>query len=123
YLGMPPKMFIGLRPKKYSILLHNNKEKRTAKGITKSVIKKQLNHELYRKCLSEQIKTSHEMTCIKSERHFLFADKIFKVGLCAYDDKRFVQDCGIDTYAYGHYAIRDYTNKKLLENLDCIQSV
>ena len=33
--------------------------------------------------------------------------EIQKVGLCAYDNKRYLLDDGIESYAYGHYRIAD----------------
>ena len=102
----------------YSILLSDKTEKRTAKGISKSAIKKQLTHELYKNCLFNRSKTYNEMRLIRSDGHQLFTDKINKVGLCAYDDKRYVKDCGIETYAYGHHAIRDYVNCRILKSLE-----
>ena len=31
--------------------------------------------------------------------------EIQKVGLCAYDNKRYLLDDGIESYAYGHHKI------------------
>ena len=102
----------------YSILLSDKSEKRTAKGISKSVIRKQFRHALYEESLLQETCTVNEMTLIRSENHHLFADNITKVGLCAYDDKRYVCDCGIKSLAYGHYKIRDHLNLNLLSTLE-----
>jgi hypothetical protein len=55
--GFPIQEFVGLRPKMYSIhYTENNKqvEKKTAKGIKKSVRKRKLRHAGYRECLFEK---------------------------------------------------------------------
>ncbi|KAK3093489.1 hypothetical protein FSP39_016361 [Pinctada imbricata] len=116
--GTPVVSFVGLRSKMYSILLADNSEKRAAKGISKSVIKKDLNHKLYKKILLEKSKTLNEMISIRSDHHELFIEKINKTGLCGYDDKRYVKECGIESYAYGHYFVRDHTNRRILEKLE-----
>jgi hypothetical protein len=48
--GAVVEEFIGLRSKMYS-LKYSGKEKKAAKGITKSVIQKELRHNAYRECL------------------------------------------------------------------------
>jgi len=45
---VPIKEFIGLSNKMYSILIDNDKEKKTTKGIVKCVINKELKHEMYK---------------------------------------------------------------------------
>ena len=50
--GKPIKEFVGLRSKMYSVLLDNNSEKKTAKGI-KNVKEKNLHHEDYKRVLFE----------------------------------------------------------------------
>ena len=49
--GVPIVEFCGLRSKMYSILLDNDKEKKTGKGIKKSALKKYVRHEDYKRCL------------------------------------------------------------------------
>ena len=57
------------------------------------------------------------MKSIRSGNHKLYLDNITKVGLCADDDKRYVKDCGIDSYAYGHLKIRDIVNENIVRSL------
>ena len=42
---------------------------------------------------------------IRSFDHDIYTVNVTKISLSAYDDKRFIQDDGISSYAYGHYAI------------------
>ena len=45
------------------------------------------------------------MKTIRSINHKIGSYEINKISLSCYDDKRYIQDDGISTYAYGHYAI------------------
>ena len=96
--------FVGLRSKMYS-MLYNGKEKKTAKGITKSVIESKLKHDMYRDCLIRGKQTRSKMNQIRSKDHQLFSITLNKIGLSPFDDKRFVLDNGMDTLAHGHYTI------------------
>ncbi|KAK3107369.1 hypothetical protein FSP39_012926 [Pinctada imbricata] len=116
--GVPIRNFIGLRSKMYSIKLEDSSEKRTAKGISKSVIRKHLSHDLYEKTLRHREKLMSEMTLIRSDNHKLYTERINKVGLCGFDDKRYIRDCGIRSFAYGHFAIRDEVNVNILNQLE-----
>ena len=104
--GDPINEFIGLRSKMYSIKFDDmGKEKKVAKGIVKSVIKKELTHERYKHILESSGKMYSNMTVIRSEKHKVYTMVINKVSLSAYDDKRWIKDDGISSYAYGHYKI------------------
>ena len=51
--GVPIIEFVGLRSKMYSYKKDNDKQERTAKGIKKAVIQKNINHENYKQTLLE----------------------------------------------------------------------
>ena len=74
-----------------------------AKRIVKSVIEKDIRHEMYRNILHTGGKQRSEMTVIRSVKHQLYTTVISKVSLSAYDDKRWIKKDGISSYAYGHY--------------------
>ena len=95
--------FIGLRSKMYSIKFDDGKECKTAKGIVKSVIKKDIKHDMYRDILESGGKMHSKMSVIRSNKHQLYTLELNKVSLSAYDDKRYILDDGISSYAYGHY--------------------
>ena len=94
--------FVGLRPKMYSIKLENS-EKKTAKGVSKSTIKKKLKHDMYKKCLFEKRKISAKMHYIRSDCHNIYSVEVNKIALSPFDDKRYVLPNGTDTLALGHY--------------------
>lgn len=47
---------VGLRPKMYSLRLATGEEKKTARGVSKSVIINQLRHVMYKDCLFSRTK-------------------------------------------------------------------
>jgi hypothetical protein len=103
-VGVPISEFVGLRSKMYSIL-YGGTEKKTAKGISKTAIKKQLRHAAYRDCLLNRNMTMVHMKQIRSFSHQLYSLTVNKIGLSPYDDKRYVLHDGCDTLAHGHFKI------------------
>jgi hypothetical protein len=101
--GNPIKEFVGLRAKMYSILEKDDVEKKkTAKGITKSTIRK-LTHQQYLDALFNEISNVLSMQQIRSENHTLMTVNVRKTGLSPYDDKRYVLQDKINTLAHGCY--------------------
>ena len=103
--NIPITEFIGLRSKMYSYIKNDDNENKTAKGIKRNVIKNDLNHRNYKETLFNNQQVHHKMKTIRSDKHQLNSYEINKVSLSAYDDKRFLHNDGINSYAYGHYKI------------------
>ena len=97
--GVPIIEFIGLRSKMYSYQKDNDKQDRTAKGIKKNVIKKDLTHESYKQTLLENKQMYHKMKTIRSIKHKLGSYEINKVSLSCFDDKRYLTKDGIKSFA------------------------
>ena len=97
--------FVGLRSKMYSYIKENNQCGKTAKGIKKNIIKKNITHENYKQTLFENKQICHKMKTIRSQNHELGSYEINKVSLSCFDDKRYIHDNGKTSYAYGHYKI------------------
>ena len=108
----PVVEFVGLRSKMYSLITHDGKEKSTAKGIKTSFQKKHLKHDLYKRCLLQNITTSASCYQIGSDNHQLSTNKIVKAALSPYDDKRYLLADTTDTLAYGHCKIAEAIAKK-----------
>ena len=85
----------------YSYLaeMKNNK---TAKGVKKVVIKNEIKHSDYLNVLFEKKKMYHQMRSIRSELHQISSYHVNKVSLSPFDDKRYILDDGITSYAYGN---------------------
>ena len=97
--------FVGLRSKMYSYMKDNDKGGKTAKGIKKNIITKNIKHEDYKEVLFNNKQMHHTMKTIRSEKHQLGSYEINKVSLSCFDDKRYIHNDGITSYAYGHYKI------------------
>ncbi len=105
--GYSMKKFVGLRPKLYSYMYENKDgelvENHTAKGINKGVKKTKLSFADYEECLQKLELKSLSMNSIRSDHHKLYSLTTNKIGLSAFDDKRYICDDGISTLAHGHY--------------------
>ena len=102
----PISEFVGLRSKMYSYLKDDQKGGKTAKGIKKNIIKKNITHENYKQTLFENKQMYHKMKTIRSQNHELGSYEINKVSLSCFDDKRYILEDGINSYGYGHYNIK-----------------
>ena len=103
--GVPVFEFIGLRSKMYSYMKDNDKGGKTCKGVKKQVIKKDITHNNYKDVLFNNKQIMHTMKTIRSEKHQLGSFELNKISLSCFDDKRFIHENGITSYAYGHYKI------------------
>ena len=99
--GLPIVEFVGLRSKMYSYIKDNEQSSRTAKGIKKNVIKKQLGHDKYKDVLFNKKQMCHTMRLIKSEKHQIGSYVVDKISLSCFDDKRYIHENGVTSYAYG----------------------
>ena len=97
--------YVGLRPKLYSYVTLSEKEEKKAKGVKKPVIKNQLKFEEYKECLFNKSILRKEQYNIRSYDHEVFTEKINKIALSPFDDKRYILEDGIHTLAWGHYKI------------------
>ena len=103
--GIPITEFVGLRSKMYSYVKDNEQTARTAKGIKKQVIKKNITHDNYKEVLFNNEQMQHTMKTIRSKNHQLGSFELNKISLSCFDDKRFIHENGITSFAYGHYKI------------------
>ena len=103
--GMPIVEFIGLRSKMYSYIKDDHMGCKTAKGIKKNIIKKNITHENYKDILINSKQMQHKMQTTRSQNHQLGSYEN-KTSLSCFDDKRYILENGIDSYAYGHHKIK-----------------
>ena len=95
--------FVGLRSKMYSLRTARGIEKKTAKGIQRSAIKKCLRHQMYVDCLETGRTTRCTTRAIRSINHQLYTVRQTKTALCSFDDKRYVLEDRKTTRAHGHF--------------------
>ena len=91
----------------YSYVKDNEKGGKTAKGIKKNVIKNNVKHENYKDTLFNNKQMHHKMKTIRSQNHQLGSYEINKVSPSCFNDKRYILDNGQESYAYGHYLIKN----------------
>ena len=84
----------------------NQKGGKTAKGIKKNVIKKNIMQEDYKETLFNNKQMHHKMKTIRSQNDELSSYEINKVSLSCFDDKRYIHEDGITSYAYGNKNIK-----------------
>ena len=83
--GIPINEFIGLRSEMYSYLKDTNECGKTAKGIKKNVIKKDIKHDNYKDVLFNNEQVYHKMITIRNQ---LGTYEINKISLSCFDNKR-----------------------------------
>ena len=107
------KEFIGLRAKLYSILLDqpivtsgkNIIEKRATAGVKTSVAAKYLQHNMFREVFQHQNRMDITQQLFVSENHQIFTKNKTRIGLSAFDDKRYILSDLKTTLPYGHYSL------------------
>ena len=97
--------FIGLKSKMYSYVKDNEKGRKTTEGIKKNVIKNKIKHKDYKNVLLNNEQLHHKKKTTRSQKHQLRSYEINNVSLSCFDDKHYINDNGISSYAYGHYKI------------------
>src|SRR5690606_29827946 len=101
------------RPKMYSILVDDGTGKLTgskkAKGIKKSVIKKYITHDDFKKVLMETGRTFARMKMLRSSSHEIRSIEVQKVGLFCYDNKRYILN-NVQTLAHGYKGFHPFEN-------------
>ena len=125
--GLPIIEFIGLRPKMYSFKTEDRKEKKTGKGIKKSVLKKEVRHQDFKDCLFKCKEYQNAMMGFRSQRHGLFTIKQTKKSLSPFDDKRSIREDGYTTRAHGHWRngvarlqMEKVTTPELIESMEAL---
>jgi hypothetical protein len=101
--------FVGLRAKMYSFVTDDQKESKKAKGIKRSVVKNELKFKDYKRSLFGEVKSDIQQivkfNTIRSYKHDVYSISQTKIGLCSFDDKRYLLD-NVSTLAYGNYRIK-----------------
>lgn len=110
--------FCGLRPKCYSIKVHELNletmaaddlnmfsQKQAAKGVKRNIIHNHLKFGDYVECLKTGVSKSINYQSITSLKHQLYSTAHKKIGLAAMDSKRYIFNCGIHSASYGSLLI------------------
>lgn len=108
--------FVGLRAKCYALRSLDDKsidqKMKKSKGVKKCVLKRKITFKDYIECIQKNCKIKRTQHSIRSLKHDVYTIKQEKIALCPFDDKRYIiKPNGVDTLAWGHYAIDIYEKK------------
>ncbi|XP_015783859.1 uncharacterized protein LOC107361535 [Tetranychus urticae] len=95
---------VAIKSKLYAIK-YGTKKKLTAKGVQKAIVKSAITIDDYKDCLFNHVLLNHDNFRLQSKQHSISSVKINKLSLSPLDDKRYILDDGISSYAFGHYKI------------------
>ena len=95
--------FCGIRSKLYCYTIDKeNEDHKRCKGVKKSVAEKDLNMELYKKCIFDHNNISVSQNVIRSYSHQLYTETVNKVALNFNDDKLYICEDNINTFKFGY---------------------
>ena len=78
------------------------------KGTVNATVSDNITIDTIKDTVINRTLTKHDNYCIRSKMHKLGIYKIKKVSLSCYDDKRFILEDGITSYAHGHKVIKNH---------------
>ena len=99
------KEFIGIRSKTYAFIKNNNEISKKLKGVSKSVVKKDIKFDDYKRCIFENKEKIVSVHSIRSKDLSNYSLEQSKVALRNTDDKR----CWVNatqSLAWGHSALK-----------------
>ncbi|XP_054257389.1 uncharacterized protein LOC128982453 [Macrosteles quadrilineatus] len=76
-----------------------------AKGVNRAVVAKGLTVDDYRRCLQEQRVLYTDNDRFQSRHHIIYSVVVSKRSMAPYDDKRYIEEDGVNTLPWGHYKI------------------
>ena len=100
------KEFVALTAKTYACLMDDDSEYKKAKGTKKCVIKRRFMFENYKGCLFNNKIILQWQQRFKSDYHNVYTEKINKIALSSYDDKRLQTLDKATTYPHGTNAFK-----------------
>ena len=108
--------FCVLKPKTYSYKLDSDDEVKKAKGNKKCVVKRHITFNNYDDILFNSNKLLRTQFTFKSDHHNIHTEKINKIPLNYFDDKRIQLDDKITTYPYGNFDNETNINFEIKNN-------
>ena len=115
--------FCVLKPKTYSYKLDSDDEVKKAKGTKKCVVKRHITFNNYDDILFNSNKLLRTQFTFKSDHHNIYTEKINKIPLNYFGDKRIQLDDKITTYPYGYFDNETHINFEIKNNTDKINEV
>ena len=97
--------FVGLRAKLYSHKIFEGEESKKCKGVKKGVVDGSIKIKDYEDCLFTRKEQLRSMNVIRSYNHEIYTEEVNKIALSSHDDKCYILENQINTYAWGHHGI------------------
>ena len=101
--------FAGLRAKMYSIKTMKGESRKAANGVSRRVTNKEIKHEDFKRCLTENEMMNHWMPKIGHTHHNVETQYKMKRSLNPFNDKKWIHKNGEDefeTYSFGHRKLK-----------------
>ena len=108
------KEFVALRAKTYAYSMHDDCEKKKAKGTKESVVKRELMFENYKDCLFNDKVILKLQQRFKSDHHKVYTEEVNNISLSSNDDKRLQTFDGIETYPYGTKTFKKFESEMMV---------
>ena len=108
--------FCALKAKTYAFKLDNGNEVKKAKGTKKCVVKRHITFNDYVNTLFNDTKLLKSQFTFKSDHHKIYTQKINKIALNYFDDKRIQCSDKITTYPYGYFNNNSSINSEIKDN-------
>ena len=114
--GKTMSEFCALKAKTYAFKLDNDNEVKKAKGTKKCVAKKHITFNYHVNTLFNDDKLLKSQLTFKSDHHKIYTQKINKIPLNYFDDKRIQCSDKITTSPYGYFNNNSSINSEIKEN-------
>ena len=101
----------------YSFKELGGEGKQVGKGIVRAVLKNQISHEDYVATITGKKLSDAAMTTVRSDGHHIKTIQQRKITLSPFDDKRYIRDDGVRTYAHGHTSIEDIEFSRMVDKV------
>ena len=115
--------FCALKPKNYAYKLDNDNEVKKAEGTKKCIVKRRITFDNYVDILFNSNKLLKSQFTFTSDLHDIYTQKINKIALNYFDDKRIQVDDKITTYPYGYFDNDIDINFEIKNNTDKLNEI
>ena len=115
--------FYGLRAKTNAYKLHNDHEDKKAKGTKKCLVKRDNSFDKYVDILFNDKELLKSQFTFKIDHHTIYTQKVNKIALNYFDDKRIQANDKITTYPYSYFDNYTDINSKIKINIDRLNEI
>ena len=121
--GKRMTVLCALKAKTYAYNLDDDSERKKAKGTKKCIVKRHIIFDNYLDTLFKTTKILKSRYAFKSDHHTLYTQKLNKIALNFFDDKRIQCNDKITTYPYGYFDNTSNINDEIKNNTKELNSI